>query len=103
VPETPEDPRVELGRRFAEIRIRLSLTIQGLAAASEMDPSNLRTIEKGQGNPRLATILKLAGVLEVDLVELFQGLDPYGLTGKDEPHPLRSFDDSFWRPKDRIA
>ncbi|MFT4259243.1 helix-turn-helix domain-containing protein [Microbacterium sp.] len=101
--ETPLDPRVVLGQRLAELRLRRSLTIQGLAAAAELDQSNLRIIEKGQGNPRLATILKIAGVLEADLSELFAGLDPYGLTGKDRPQPLSAFDDKFWRPKDRIA
>lgn len=103
MPETPEDPRVELGRRLADLRIRQSLTIQGLAAATELDASNLRVIEKGEGNPRLITILKIAGVLEADLAELFRNLDPYGLTGKDHPQPLSAFDERFWRPKDRIA
>ncbi|MGO4679445.1 helix-turn-helix domain-containing protein [Microbacterium sp. 2MCAF23] len=103
MPETPEDPRVELGRRLAELRVNQSLTIQGLAAACELDVSNLRKIEKGLGNPRLATVLKVAGVLEADLRELFGGLDPYGLTGKDHPQPLSAFNDTFWRPKDRIA
>jgi len=103
VPETPEDPRVELGRRLAEFRVSQSLTIEGLAAACELDASNLRKIEKGLGNPRLATVLKIAGVLEADLRDLFGGLDPYGLVGKDHPQPLSRFPDSFWRPKDRIA
>ena len=103
MPETPEDPRVELGRRLAELRVKQSLTIQGLGAAAELDESNLRKIEKGEGNPRLATVLKIAGVLEADLGELFDGLDPFGLTGKDHPQPLSAFDDSFWRTKDRIA
>lgn len=101
--KTHPDPRVVLGQRLAARRIKQSLTIQGLAAAAELDQSNLRIIEKGAGNPRLATILKIAGVLEVELGELFDGLDPYGLTGKDRPQPLSAFDDSFWRPKDRIA
>lgn len=83
--------------------MKQSLTIQGLGAAAELDESNLRKIEKGEGNPRLATVLKIAGVLEADLGELFDGLDPFGLTGKDRPQPLSAFDDSFWRPKDRIA
>ncbi|GAB6858726.1 helix-turn-helix domain-containing protein [Microbacterium xylanilyticum] len=103
MPETPEDPRVELGRRLAELRVNQSLTIQGLAAACELDVSNLRKIEKGLGNPRLVTVLKLAGVLEADLRQLFGGLDPYGLTGTDRPQPLSEFPDSFWRPNDRIA
>lgn len=51
----------------------------------------------------MATIMKIAGVLEADLGELFDGLDPYGLTGKDGPQPLSTFDASFWRSKDRIA
>lgn len=103
MPEIPLDPRVVLGQRLAALRLKQSLTIQGLAAASELDGSNLRVIEKGQGNPRLATILKIAGVLEADLGELFEGLDPYGLTGKDHPKPLSAFNDSFWRANDRIA
>lgn len=88
---------------MAALRINQSLTIKGLGAAAELDESNLRTIEKGTGNPRLATILKLAGVLEADIGELFEGLDPYGLTGKDQPRPLKDFDESFWRARDRIA
>ncbi|MBS1673947.1 MAG: helix-turn-helix transcriptional regulator [Actinobacteria bacterium] len=103
MPETPEDPRVELGRRLAELRVKQSLTIQGLAAACELDVSNLRKIEKGLGNPRFATVLRVAGVLEADLRELFGELDPYGLTGRDHPKPLSEFPESFWRPKDRIA
>lgn len=103
MPEIPADPRLVLGQRLADLRIKQSLNIQGLAAAAELDPSNLRKIEKGEGNPRLATILKIAGVLEADLGRLFAGLDPYGLTGKDHPRPLSDFPDSFWRPRDRIA
>lgn len=103
MPEIPQDPRAELGRRIADLRVKQSLTIQGLAAATELDPSNLRKIEKGVGNPRFATVLKIAGVLEADFHELFDGLDPYGLTGKDRPQRLSTFPDSFWRPKDRIA
>lgn len=103
MPENRLDPRVVLGQRLAALRIKQSLTIKGLGAAAELDESNLRIIEKGSGNPRLATILKIAGVLEADLGELFEGLDPYGLTGKDRPRALSEFDDSFWRPKDRLA
>lgn len=103
VPETPPDPRVVLGQRLAEIRLKQSLTIQGLAAAGELDESNLRKIEKGQGNPTLATILKIAGVLEADVGELFAGLDPYGLTGKLYPRAVSSFPEAFWRPRDRTA
>ncbi|MDA4895407.1 MULTISPECIES: helix-turn-helix domain-containing protein [Microbacterium] len=97
------DPRVVLGERIAQLRVRSLLTVNGLAAACELDPSNLRKIEKGEGNPRLATVLKIAGVLEIDPRDLFDGLDPYGLTGKDRPQPLSGFDASFWRRGDRIA
>lgn len=92
-----------LGQRLADLRLKHSLTVRGLAAACELDESNLRVIEKGEGNPRLVTVLKIAGVLEADLGKLFDGLDPYGLTGKYLPQPISAFDSSFWRPKDRIA
>lgn len=96
------DPRVELGRRIAEHRRARKLTPEGLAAASQIDVSNLRRIEQG-ANPRLDTLLKIVGVLEIDLGELFAGLDPYALPEDRRPRPLSDFADDFWRPRDRIA
>lgn len=78
------------------------LTAEGLAAVADLDVSNIRKIERGS-NPRLLTVLKIAGVLEVDLGELFRGIDPYALTGEDRPTRVSEVDARFWRPRDRIA
>ena len=100
VPSKSVDPRVELGRRLAAYRHERKLTAEGLAAVADLDVSNVRTVEKGS-NPTLMTILKLAGVLEVDLGELFAGLDPYALGEESRPTRVSDVDPRFWRPRDR--
>jgi len=102
VPESTIDPRRELGRRLADYRMARKLTVDGLAAVANLDVSNIRKIEAGS-NPRLVTLLKIAGVLEVDLAELFAGIDPYALEGSDRPTKVSEVDPRFWRPRDRIA
>lgn len=102
MPETTTDPRIELGRRIAAYRIARKLTVDGLAAVANLDVSNIRRIEAGS-NPRLVTLLKIAGVLEVDLAELFAGIDPYALEGGDRPTKVSDVDERFWRPRDRTA
>lgn len=96
------DPRVELGRRLAAYRMARKLTVDGLAAVGNLDVSNIRKIEAG-ANPRLLTVLKIAGVLEVELSELFAGLDAYALPDADRPTRVSEVDPRFWRPRDRIA
>lgn len=102
MPETTTDPRIELGRRIAAYRIARKLTVDGLAAVANLDVSNIRKIEAGS-NPRLVTLLKIAGVLEVDLAELFAGIDAYALEGGDRPTRVSDVDERFWRPRDRTA
>ena len=102
MPQSTIDPREELGRRLASYRMTRKLTVSGLAAVASLDVSNIRKIESGS-NPRLVTLLKIAGVLEIDLAELFDGIDPYALTGSDRPHKLSEVEEWFWRPRDRIA
>lgn len=104
MPKSPVDPRVELGRRIQERRRKADLTVSGLAAATILDPSNIRKIESGVGNPRLVTVMKIAGVLEVPMGELFAGIDPYSLLPPEErPIPYSDRDPVFWRPSDRIS
>lgn len=96
------DPREEVGRRIRDIRIRRKLSPEGLAAIAQLDVSNIRKIEAG-ANPTITTLLKVAGVLEVDLAELLRDVDPYALPGDQRPLRLSEVPESFFRPKDRIA
>lgn len=96
------DPREEVGRRLTAYRLARKLTVDGLAAVANLDVSNIRKIEAGS-NPRLLTLLKIVGVLEVDMAELFRGIDPYALAGAERPTKVSEVDPRFWRPRDRIA
>lgn len=103
MPKKPVDPRVELGARVTAYRFKANLTVSGLAGATGLDPSNIRKIENGVGNPRAVTLLKIAGVLEVPLDEFFRGVDPYALPVEERPTPYSKVDPRFWRPSDRIS
>ncbi|WP_438354068.1 helix-turn-helix domain-containing protein [Microbacterium sp. CJ88] len=103
MPHESADPRVVLGRRLAAHREARKLSPAGLSAISELDVTNIRKIEAGGGNPQLLTVLRIAGVLEIDLAELFAGLDPYALPEGVRPTPVSGLPDSYFRRGDRIA
>src|SRR4051794_11719262 len=66
----------ELGTRLHQIRIERGLTQERLAVAANITTYTYRKLEKGESNPgtpanpRLRTLLALAEVLEVELVEM---------------------------------
>lgn len=96
------DPREEIGRRIREIRIRRKLTPEGLAAIAELDVSNIRKIETG-ANPTITTLLRIVGVLEVELGDLLRDVSPYALPADQRPLRLSEVPETFFRPTDRIA
>ena len=71
-------PRFEASRlygvRLKAHRDELTMTQRDLALLSGIDPATYGKIERGVGNPRLATILKLAATLEVEPSALLDGL-----------------------------
>jgi transcriptional regulator with XRE-family HTH domain len=103
MPRHPSDPRVVLGRRLAAHREAKKLTVKGLAEISGLDLTNVRKIESGEGNPTVATVLRIAGLLEVDLGELFAGVDPYELPGDLRPVRISDVPEAFFRRSDRIT
>ncbi|WP_162621922.1 helix-turn-helix domain-containing protein [Microbacterium suaedae] len=83
------DVSVEVGRRIAHLRAKTGVSARALAECADMDLSNYQKIERGRGNPTVATLLQIATALEVDVGELVTGLDaedlhnghyPYGYT-----------------------
>lgn len=93
------DPLTELGRRLSAHRQARKLSVRGVADHVGIDESNLRQIEKG-GNPTLRTVLRIAAFLEIDLGELFAGLDPSALV--DAPEPFSEIDRSQLRKHDLL-
>ena len=65
----PEES-VKLGQKIRIIRDSLGLTQEQLAEGADISLKHLGEIERGRGNPTLATIVDLAKALHVTLSEL---------------------------------
>ncbi len=59
-----------LGRRLRDLRKRRGLTIERLAEMADVDVKYLGSIERGNENPTVATLEKLAGALSVKLHQI---------------------------------
>ena len=60
-----------IGARIKEIRNKKGLTQEQLSEKMEINPKYLSSIERGNENPTLNTLIKLSESLEVDLSEIF--------------------------------
>lgn len=60
-----------IGTRIKEIRNKKGLTQEQLSEKMEINPKYLSSIERGNENPTLNTLIKLSKSLEVDLGEIF--------------------------------
>ena len=76
----------EIGRRIASIRAKAGVSARVLAECADMDLTNYQRIERGIGNPTIATLVQIATALEVDVSELVAGLDPNDLPHGREPY-----------------
>lgn len=72
--ETHSEAARILGERVRGQRLQLGLSQEDIADLAEMHVTNLGKIERGQSNPSLTTIIRVAGVLGVDPSELIRGL-----------------------------
>lgn len=67
------------GARLKRARHARGWTQEQLANRTDMHASNVRRLERGEANPSLSTMARLAAALEVQLAELVHGipaLDP---------------------------
>lgn len=63
-----------LGERVRHHRNELGLSQEDMADLAGMHWTNWGKIERGQANPSLTTIVRMAGVLDIDPAELVSGL-----------------------------
>lgn len=61
----------QFGENLRRLRTERNLTMQQLANKAEIELSQIYRIEKGIINPKLSTIVILAGALEVSPKDLF--------------------------------
>lgn len=74
------DLKRALGQRIKALRKRAGLTQEALAERAGLNPKYISGIERGNENPTLDTLIRLAKELRVPLVELFdfelEGMTP---------------------------
>jgi transcriptional regulator with XRE-family HTH domain len=63
-----------LGARVRELRQQRNWSQRHLAAACGLVPSQVGSIERGQNNATVTTLLKIADRFDTTLTELFSGL-----------------------------
>jgi transcriptional regulator with XRE-family HTH domain len=59
--------------RLRHFREAKGLSLRALADKAEVDWSAIHRIEQGKADPRLSTLVKLAGALEIEVVDLLTG------------------------------
>jgi transcriptional regulator with XRE-family HTH domain len=79
------DGRALLAWNLRRIRVRKGLSQETLAYDSGVDRSYLGGLERQEENPTVDILDRLAGVLEVQIAELFRVPKP----GERPPQPLR--------------
>jgi len=67
------ETRQELGAGIREWRIRRRMTQDVLAAAADLNVNSLGRVERGETNPELLTLWKIATKLRVSVAQLFLG------------------------------
>ncbi|MFF3310464.1 helix-turn-helix transcriptional regulator [Streptomyces sp. NPDC002952] len=60
----------QIGHRVQAIRQQQNLTQDALYLAARLDRRTLQHLEAGTGNPTMATLLRIAYVLDVPLTDL---------------------------------
>lgn len=78
-----ENERTRLGRRVRFLRLKAGLSQEDLADACGLDRTYVGGIERGERNPSLKNILKLASTLNVTMPELFTDAPDAGDSGDD--------------------
>ena len=76
------------------IRESLGLTQEGLAAESGFDRSYIGGIERGERNPSLSAILRLASTLRVPPARLFSEIGEVSYVARDIPTGVRAVETS---------
>lgn len=67
-----------LGERIRDLRKSQSLTQQELGEKAALSGQFIGEIERGNQNPSIKVLLKIAEVLDIELLELFQNQDDFG-------------------------
>ena len=70
-----QDPRVALGMAIREFRARGGLSQEGLAQRAGLHRTYIGGIERGERNPALLNLVRIAGALGISLSTLVEPLN----------------------------
>ena len=70
------EPAIEMGQRIRVRRRVLRISQEELAERSGFHPTYVSSVERGERNVSLMTILRIAEALEMDPSRLVRGLSP---------------------------
>jgi transcriptional regulator with XRE-family HTH domain len=76
-----------VGTLVRRLRTDAGMSLAALAASAELSPGLLSEIERGQGNPSFATLIKLAHALGVPVGRFFVSQRPEGALLRKGRHP----------------
>jgi transcriptional regulator with XRE-family HTH domain len=71
-PIDPEATLRDLGRRVAELRVERKLTQEQLAEEARVSLKYVQRVEAGRENLTVRSLVRLAGLFEVGIVQLFR-------------------------------
>jgi transcriptional regulator with XRE-family HTH domain len=66
---------VHLGKRLRVCRARAKISQEALGEIASLHRTEISLLERGEREPRLGTIIKLADALSVPLSEFFAGIE----------------------------
>lgn len=67
-----QDIHKKIGRRLTKLRKKKGMTQEKLALDAGLNRAYVGYIERGERRPSVDTLAKIAGVLKVELYELFK-------------------------------
>ena len=62
------------GKNLRQQRTDKGLSQEALAEKADLDPTYISGIERGVRNPSVLSIVRIAGALEIESADLFQGV-----------------------------
>ena len=77
----------EIGDKIREIRIAQGLTIQTISEATDLSASFISRMERGDINPSLSSVKKIADALQISVGHLFENggsVSSPGISGEEE-------------------
>jgi transcriptional regulator with XRE-family HTH domain len=69
------EPLAQFSENLRRLRLANGMTQEALSDVTELDPGEISRLERGDRNPRLLTIVRIARGLDVTLPELLAGVE----------------------------